>query len=127
MSPRSAEYFAQAERFLRAASMLRDGGIPQNAASEAYYAVVWAARAALSERDLCPRTHAGVWTLFGDLFVKTQRFDAELAAAAKGTERLRLDSDYRFGGASAEEADEALDVAERFVRAVREMLDSGAA
>jgi uncharacterized protein (UPF0332 family) len=48
-----------------AARALVDAGHAATAVSTAYYAMLYAARAALSERDVNARTHAGTWQCFG--------------------------------------------------------------
>jgi uncharacterized protein (UPF0332 family) len=46
------------------ARMLVASGRLEGAVSAAYYAMLYAARAALSERDEYARTHRGAWHLF---------------------------------------------------------------
>ncbi len=46
-----------------------DTGHPDLAASAAYYSMLYAARAALSEADLYAKTHSGVWALFAERIV----------------------------------------------------------
>jgi uncharacterized protein (UPF0332 family) len=53
--------------------------------SAAYYAMLYAARAALSEQDRYAKTHSGTWTLFRETFVRDGRFDPALARAADQT------------------------------------------
>lgn len=120
MKPRSQDYLREAERFLKAAHVLLDAGIPENSAAEAYQAMWSAARAALSEVGREAKTHTGTWSLFDELFVKTEVLDQELLRAARDAEELRYDSDYRLGGATAGEAERALADADRFVAAIRE-------
>ena len=121
MKRRSEEYLSDAERFLAASRALLEAGISENSASEAYRAMLLAARAALSEEGREAKTHRGTWSLFDALFVRTERFDRGLRDAARDGQELRLDSDYRLGGATPEEAREMLSAAERFLAAVREM------
>lgn len=121
MKRRSEEYLREAERFLAAARVLLEAEISENAASEAYRAMLCAASAALSEEDREAKTHRGTWSLFDTLFVRTARFDKDLRDAARDAQELRLDSDYRLGGATPEEASAVLSAAERFVAAVSEM------
>ncbi len=90
--------------------------------SAAYYALLYAARAALSEADRHARTHRGVWHLFFQRYVATGRFDPELHAAATRQQDRRESVDYGAADLGPEDAREALAVAERFVAAVRDML-----
>jgi uncharacterized protein (UPF0332 family) len=65
VSPRSDELLARARDGVAAARALVDAGHAATAVSTAYYAMLYAARAALSERDVNARTHAGTWQCFG--------------------------------------------------------------
>ena len=82
----------------------------------------YAARAALSERDLSVRSHLGMWNLFRRTFVDGGEFDALLARAAAAAQEPREDADYRARRFSGEEAREQVELAERFVSAVRQMV-----
>lgn len=61
---------------LTLASIALAAGSYGGAVSAAYYAMLNAARAALSEEDSYAKTHSGTWTLFRETFVATERFDA---------------------------------------------------
>lgn len=122
MKWRSEACLGEADRFLRAAQVLLEAGLPQNAVGEAYYAAYWAARAALSEEDREARRHSGTWSLFDQYFTRTGRFPRDLRSAARGLEDLRNQSDYRINGADHEQAQRAVVTANEFVTAVREML-----
>jgi uncharacterized protein (UPF0332 family) len=121
LKPRSEEYMREADRFVAAARVLLDAELPENSAAEGYQAMFAAARAALSEIDREAKTHRGTWTLFDQLFVRSDVFDSRLRTAARNAEELRYDSDYRLGGASQEEAKRVLADAEEFVAAARAM------
>lgn len=64
MSPRSEEFMVQARERAVAAQELLAAGHLEPAVSVAYYAMLNAARAALSEDDQHSRTHRGTWHLF---------------------------------------------------------------
>lgn len=113
---------AGARRHLAAASALLGAGIPENAAGAAYYAMLYAARAALSEEDRNAKTHRGTWALFSESFVAPGRIEKDLYDAAQGARELREASDYRAGGASADEARRAVEAARRFVAAIDRLL-----
>jgi hypothetical protein len=51
--------------------------------------MLYAARAALSERDRLARSHAGTWALFREEFVLTGEFEADLAQAAQCAQARR--------------------------------------
>lgn len=107
-----------AQERLRAARAALEADLPSSAASLAYYAVLNAARAALSEEERNAKTHAGTWQLFGETFVDSGRFDRELFAAARRAQRLREATDYDAHQVSVDEARTAADAAERFLGAV---------
>ena len=123
MSPRSDEFLAGARERLEIGRTLIAAGLPAGAASAAYYAMLYAARAALSEEDRYAKTHGGVWSLFAELFVATGRVAPQLASAAGRAQELRLDADYEAVQVRAEEAAAAFAEAERFVETVTEVLE----
>jgi uncharacterized protein (UPF0332 family) len=95
---------------------------PAGAISAAYYAMLYAARAALSEQDQYAKTHGGTWHLFHDAFVAPGMFDEELYGLAAGRQRLREAADYDAATPSPEDARAIVRDAERFVAAVEAML-----
>ena len=78
----------EAREAIRAARVLIDSGLWARSVSDAYYAMLYAARAALSEEDSYAKTHRGAWDLFWQTFAATGRFDEELAAEARQTQEL---------------------------------------
>ncbi len=83
MSPRSEEFFAAARQRLAAAHDVHD---PSTALSAAYYAMLYAARAALSERDVYAKTHTGTWLELRRVFVESGDLDAGLVTAVQRTQ-----------------------------------------
>lgn len=124
MSPRSQEFMAEARERLRACRVLLAEEIWNAAVSNAYYAVLYAARAALSEEDVNAKTHGGTWGLFHRNFVATGRFDGELYAPARAAQEPREGVDYGAANVERQEAERIAAVAERFVNAVEGMLTS---
>jgi uncharacterized protein (UPF0332 family) len=118
MSPRSEEFMASAQDRLRAAHAALGAGFPSVAVSAAYYAVLYAGRAALSEQERNAKTHRGVWSLFGELFVSTGRLDSGLFAAARRIQELREAADYDARDISADQARAVVVDAESFVAEV---------
>ncbi len=57
MKPRSEELASSARRWLASAGALLEGGFAESASADSYYAVFYAARAALSEADRYAKTH----------------------------------------------------------------------
>jgi uncharacterized protein (UPF0332 family) len=97
---------------------LVDAGHAATAVSTAYYAMLYAARAALSERDRQARSHTGTWGLFREEFVVTGQFDAALAQTAQRAQARREASDYGAESFDLAEATELVATAERFVTEV---------
>lgn len=122
MSPRSAEFLTAARRRLAAASAVVDED-PATALSAAYYAMLYAVRAALSEREVYAKTHGGSWHEFRRAFVETGDFDAELARAAHSIQPAREQADYDAWAVPPDEARRAIELAHAFITAIEEMLD----
>lgn len=122
MTPRSEELASSARKWLASAGALLDQGFAESASADSYYAVLYAARAALSEADRDARTHGGVWDLFFRLFVDSGRFERGLYAKARQIERVRLDAHYEAREVPLEMAGQVVETAERFVGAVERML-----
>jgi uncharacterized protein (UPF0332 family) len=94
------------------------------AASAAYYAMLYADRAALSEADCYAKTHSGVWSLFSEQFVLPGKFDRELAREASAAQTVRELGDYEAKPPSRTDAQQLVSSAHRFVNAVADMLAS---
>ncbi|MDX6651873.1 MAG: hypothetical protein QOJ38_654 [Solirubrobacterales bacterium] len=118
MSPRSQEYFDMARSRLRTARMVFEDDDYPVTISLAYYSMLYAARAALSEEDLFAKTHTGVWNVLRTALVEAGRFPAELQEAGQGAQQLRWDADYAARDFSREQAEALLRSAERFLEAV---------
>ena len=121
MSPRSAEFVEAARRRLAAARGALDAD-PASALSIAYYAMLYAARAALSERDKYAKTHTGTWHSFRAEFVEDGSFDPNLTADAQAAQPKREQADYHAWAAPAEEAEAVIELAARFLAAVEQLI-----
>lgn len=122
MSPRSAEFMYAAKRRLSAAKAVLDED-PSTALSSAYYAMLYGARAALSERDVYAKTHRGAWHEFHRVYVETGALDRDLAAAARKVQPEREQADYDAWLAPVDEARRVIDLAEAFLTAIDAVLD----
>jgi uncharacterized protein (UPF0332 family) len=122
MSPRSEEFMAQARERAVAARELLAAGHLEPAVSVAYYAMLNAARAALSEGDQHSRTHRGTWHLFRERYAVTDAFDEKLYALAINAQGARERGDYEAVTPSSAEAKEIVVGADTFVAAVERML-----
>jgi uncharacterized protein (UPF0332 family) len=101
---------AQAQEKLAAGRDLLSGRFPGQSVSLAYYAMLYAARAALSESDRPAKTHRGTWNLFQEAYVDSGRFDQELLRQARASQCAREATDYDAGQVSSEQ----MELAERF-------------
>jgi uncharacterized protein (UPF0332 family) len=109
---------ARAHDQLAAARASLSSGFPPAALSLAYYAMLYAARAALSEEDRYAKTHAGTWLLFERTFAETNRFDRDLFRSAQRTLPVRLETDYEARDVTPSEAQGVIELAGRFVKAI---------
>jgi uncharacterized protein (UPF0332 family) len=122
MSPRSEELIKVARIRLAEARAASQSDLNSSAVNAAYYAMLYAARAALSEEDVHAKTHKGTWALFRERFVAEGRFDSGLLTQARQVQRTREAADYDAKLPTPEDAETTVDLAERFVRAVEAML-----
>lgn len=65
----------RAEETLKASKALRDRGFYKDAVSRAYYAMFYAAKAAVVKEGVRGKKHSGVISAFGRLFAKTGRLE----------------------------------------------------
>lgn len=107
---------------LATARMALEAGFAPAATSLAYYAMLYAARAALSEHDRYAKTHRGTWDLFFEVVVASGAVDEGLASSARRTLPRREASDYDAARIPMEEGRTIVDLAGRFVAAVDELL-----
>jgi uncharacterized protein (UPF0332 family) len=126
VSPRSEEFIEQARERLADAQKILGLVHPAVAANTAYYAMLNAARATLSERGKHAKTHSGTWTLFSATFVATGEFDQHLSSLARRAKEAREKGDYEATPPSAQEAAEFVEGAAEFVAAIEEMLGGSA-
>jgi uncharacterized protein (UPF0332 family) len=124
MSPRSEEFMQQARDRLADAQAIIGTAHPAVVVSAAYYGMLYAARAALSERGEFAKTHSGTWTLFSQIFVAPGEFDQRLSALARRTKDAREEGDYEAAPPSAEEAAEFVYGAAEFIAAIEQLIAS---
>jgi hypothetical protein len=115
--------FARAREKLAVARHVLAAGYPADAVSPAYYAAYHAAEAALLVEGDETRTYEGLKSLFGLRFVKTGRLPEELASILRELKDERENGDYSvFPAITAEEGEQAVAAAERFVDALEAFL-----
>jgi len=114
------DFVAKAERFLKSAEHLLALGDYDSCASRCYYAMFLMAEAALMGKGVSASSHRGVISLFGQYFIRTGIFSAELGRVLSRAYDVRLTGDYAVGlSVSREEAENLLEAARRFVAEVR--------
>lgn len=111
------------DRATIAREILADGHL-EGAVSAAYYAMLYAARAALSERDEYARAHGGTWHLFHDRYVVSGAFDQHLHALAQSAQDTREKGDYEAITPSRADAEAIVAGAADFIAAVERMLET---
>lgn len=84
--------------------------------------MLYAARAALSERGEFAKTHSGTWTLFSQVFVAPGEFEQRLSALARRAKDAREEGDYEATAASPEEAAAFVQGTAEFITAIEELL-----
>jgi uncharacterized protein (UPF0332 family) len=122
MSPRSEEFMDQARDRAELARVALASGHLEGAVSAAYYAMLYAARAALSERDEYARTHRGTWHLFHERYVTTGAFDQHLHTLAQRAQEAREKGDYEAITPDRGEAERIVAGAAEYVTAVEHMV-----
>lgn len=116
----------RAETCLEEARHLQSADLPYGAASRAYYVVFHAAKALLFSIGLEPESHGGVVNLLSEHFVRPGHMAPDLARLLSRMQADRHDADYFVQAVfTAAEGAQALADAERFLEAVRHILDRG--
>ena len=118
----TAPSFTEARRALAAARVLVRAGLYLDAVSRAYYGMFYAARAAVNAAGSEPKTHSGVASEFGRLYVRTERIEAGVARQLREIASKREDADYEGIELSQADALDALGAAVRFVDEVGALL-----
>jgi uncharacterized protein (UPF0332 family) len=109
-------YIQKAEKKLETAGRLFKSGDFEDAVSRAYYAAFHAAQALLLTEGEHADTHKGVVTLFGLLFVKTEKFSRKLGKYLANLKDDRESGDYEvFSYIDEETAETALKEAKEFL------------
>jgi uncharacterized protein (UPF0332 family) len=96
---------------------------PSAALSAAYYSMLYAARAALSERDVSAKTHRGVWHELRQAFVDAGKLDAALVSSVQKIQPEREQADCDAWVAPVAEARHAVELAETFLAAIEDALE----
>lgn len=126
MNDQSALLLDKADRAIRFARQAHESFGPEFAAGRIYYAMFYAASAALEHHGMRRRKHSGVHAAFNELLVKPGTLDASYYQWLIEAFNARTTDDY---GTQAAFDDEATRImvgrAEQFIRAVRTALSNG--
>ena len=113
-----------AENKLDHARRIFEIGLYDDAVSRAYYAMFYAAKAALLAEGVDLRRHSSAVTKFRELFVVTSRVDAEYLRYLGRAQSARERSDYApFVPPSKEGTEEILIAAGEFIAKIKELLE----
>ena len=113
----------KSEHALKAAEQLMKDGYPSDAASKAYYAMFYAARALLLSADIDVSKHSAVESAFGFHFVKEGKLASRYHRMLIEARKIREIADYDID----EEVEEAaasgrLKDAREFIAAIKQFL-----
>jgi uncharacterized protein (UPF0332 family) len=118
-------YLDRAKHDLQAVENNVQAGFYDIAVSRAYYAIFYAASAALASRDITRGKHSGVISIFRQEFVKTGIIEPEYSDIYGDAMLLRESSDYNVSiHVNAVEAQAAFADANRFVTRIEQYLRS---
>ncbi len=122
---RALKWLDMARRHVDSAERALEADLdPSVIASMSYSAMLYAARAALSEAGRVPRKHAGTWHLMRELFVTSGGFDVELVERAQEMQEHREGADYKAWTSEREESQAHVADARRFLEAVERLIGS---
>jgi uncharacterized protein len=121
-------FLDRAREALEAAQACLERNLSHSATSRAYYAMFWAAQAALARVGIrhAEWSHPALQASFvNELIRRRKRYPALLGPYFNRALQLRLDADYRLKGVSQKQATQAVRWAQEFVTALGEEASSG--
>jgi uncharacterized protein (UPF0332 family) len=128
VKPEAEVFLRHADDLLARATVMRDAGLPADAARGAYLACFHASQALIFEREgVVAKTHGGVQSAFHRLTERAPGFDPALRAFLRVAHRFKGIADYFADPdptVAPEEASEAIATAARFVAHLRSTLTS---
>lgn len=113
----------RAEKSLKAAKVLFEDGLLEDALSRAYYSILHASRAVLLSEGVRVKSHKAVRRLFGQHIVKPKKLDSTFATilAEEQDDRYLADYDVVFAPEKDRVKKRVAD-AIKFLKAIREYL-----
>ncbi len=121
-------FLDRAREALEAAQACLERHLSHFATSRAYYAMFWAAQAALARVGIrrAEWSHPALQASFAnELIRRRKQYPALLGPYFNRALQLRLDADYRLKGVSQKQATQAVRWAQEFVTALGEEAPSG--
>jgi len=115
----------RAREFLRVAEISLEQGFYNACASNAYYAMFWAAIAALAHQGFKQTewSHGGLREIFSrELVVKRQIYPAKFGEWLKDAYTLRVKADYKLEGVGSKASARLLNHAKEFISAIQEVV-----
>lgn len=113
----------KAQKYLRSAAVLLELEDFDSCASRTYFAMFYAAQAALLQETLTLSSKQGIRTLFTERFVATGRLPERAAKVLNSGAELQEMADYSYDGFVTREAAEALlQEAEAFVNSLARLV-----
>ncbi|MDI6690263.1 MAG: HEPN domain-containing protein [Candidatus Bathyarchaeota archaeon] len=110
-----------AKRRLKAAKLLLEEGMLDDAVNRAYYSFFHAAKAMLNVLGFDAKTHSGLISEFGLRIIKTNLLDKKFAEYFRRAFEMRESSDYEIGVIfGEEEVQTLLKNAEEFLKKAQE-------
>jgi len=116
-------HLQKAKKSLQAAESLLKDDFYEDSVNRAYYAMFHSAKACLAKEDLFPKTHTGVVSKFGRVFIVEGGVDEKLGESLSEAKEEREDSDYEiFVEVEEKEAKKILDDARNFLNESEKIL-----
>ena len=123
MTEEQREILQTAKQSLEAARVPQSSGFYRFAASRAYYTMFYSAEALLEGEGVSLSEHSVVIAAFAQRFTRTRRLPVEFHRFLLDAMKLRHQGDYVHGeSVTAEQGDEQITRAERFLREVELLL-----
>jgi uncharacterized protein (UPF0332 family) len=114
----------RARRYIKSAELLLNDKDYESSVSRSYYAMFYAAQAALLTKELTFSSHKGVISAFGKHFIKTEIFPKEMGRELNRAFEKRQIGDYGYTFVvSDEEAIQILRYGKEFVNKVTSWLN----
>jgi uncharacterized protein (UPF0332 family)/predicted nucleotidyltransferase len=115
----SEKLIAAAKENLRLAPINITAGGYRQAISMSYYAVLYAADAALATKGFVAKAHEGTKSLFGYHFMRKRLVDSKFRGLIGKARDIRMDADYEWSAQfTRQDAEDWLDRAKEFVEAI---------